>query len=72
MSLTIGILLCIIMVVVGSVWEPKILNPITIFFMEWFIVLYLSKLNLFNIIEVSDKTYTLIFIGMCMYILGFY
>lgn len=72
MSLNIGILLCFIMLVVGCVFEPKILNPITIFFVEWLIVLYLSKLNLYDIIKVSPRTYTYILIGMCMFVIGFY
>lgn len=52
--------------------ERKILNPITVFFGEWFVVLFLSKLKLFGILEVQNNIYVLILIGCFAYAIGFY
>ncbi|MDY3697476.1 MAG: O-antigen polymerase [Staphylococcus hyicus] len=72
MVLNISIIFCFFMFFLSIINERKILNPITVFFGEWFVVLFLSKLNLFGILEVPNNIYVLILIGCFAYAIGFY
>lgn len=72
MILNISIIFCFFMFFLSIINEQKILNPITVFFGEWFVVLFLSKLKLFGILEVPNNIYGLILIGCFAYAIGFY
>lgn len=72
MVLNISIIFCFFMFFLSIINERKILNPITVFFGEWFVVLFLSKLKLFGILEVQNNIYVLILIGCFAYAIGFY
>lgn len=72
MALNIAILFCLLMLGIALYHEPRILNPVFIFFGEWFLVLFLSKLNLYDILSVSNRTYNLILVGLVVFAIGFY
>ncbi|MQB61875.1 O-antigen polymerase [Limosilactobacillus reuteri] len=72
MILNISIIFCFFMFFLSIINEQKVLNPITVFFGEWFVVLFLSKLKLFGILEVPNNIYGLILIGCFAYAIGFY
>lgn len=69
-SLAIGF--CIVMFFVGLITQPKVLNPITVFFGLWSIILFMSDLKLYNILVAEDETYKMIFVGSVMFALGFF
>jgi len=69
---TIALAFCIIIFVIGYIFEPRKVNPTTIFFGEWAVILFLAKLNLFSLIEASDYTYKYIFCGCFFFAIGFY
>lgn len=68
----IPIIFCIIIFIIGYIQEPRKLNPVTVFCGEWAIIVFLSVLGLYNILEVSDVTYFYIFLGCIGFTLGFY
>ena len=70
--LSLVLVFCLVMFIVGLIFEKKKLNPITLFFGEWTIILYLASLNLFNIISAQQSTYQIIFIGVLAFAVGFY
>ena len=72
MYLNIGIVYSIIFFVIGLVLEKKKLNPLTIFYGEWLLILYLSKMHLYNINSVSDNAYMLILIGLVFFSIGYF
>lgn len=57
---------------VGLITQPKILNPITVFFGLWTIILFMSDLKLYNILVADDDTYKMILVGSIMFALGFF
>lgn len=68
----IGIIICFIMIFIGIIMESKKINPITMFYTLWLIILTLSSLKLFNLRETSNKIYYIITIGLITYAIGFY
>ncbi|OCA99779.1 hypothetical protein BGS1_17170 [Clostridium beijerinckii] len=68
----IGIFMCCVLLVLGILTEKKILNPITIFYGLWAVILELSSLQLFDLKETSDRTYYFILIGLIAYGIGYY
>lgn len=72
MIVNLTIIFCIIMFIVGYCAEPRKINPLTIFYGEWAIIVFLAKLNLYSIQEAETGTYNLIFVGCIMYAVGFY
>lgn len=55
----------------GYIKFPHFLNPLTIFFGLWTIIIYASGLQLYDLYATSDKVYGLILIGGVTYLLGF-
>ena len=51
--------------------KNKLLNPITLFYAIWTIVLFLSTLNLYNIKKPSDEAYLLIILMLLFFFIGF-
>lgn len=69
-----GIFTCAISFIlfVASFFEKKkrILNPIVLFFAIWFGVVFLSNLNLYNIIKPSSEAYLLILLMLVFFYIG--
>lgn len=68
----IALCVCTIFFIIGYISEPKKLNPITIFFGEWTIILFLTGLKLYSIIPASDYIYQYILVGCISFGIGFY
>lgn len=64
--------LCLVLIVVGKITEKKLLNPITMFYSLWAIILFLSYIRLFNLLEAREEIYLLILVGLISFALGFY
>lgn len=60
----------LIFIIVYTILEKNLINPVTIFGLIWFVSLFLSSLKLFGMIEVSDKAIILISLGVMSFILG--
>lgn len=56
----------------GLVTEKKKLNPLLLFYGEWFIICLLSNLGLYGILQARDNTYGLIFLGLLFFLIGYY
>ena len=67
-----SIFFCGVFTIFGLFFEKKWLNPITIFFGEWTIIIFLSNLNLFNLNHASNEIYFLILLGCIFYAIGYY
>ena len=66
------IIFCIIMFAIGYFFEPRKVNPITIFYGEWAIIIFLANLNLYSILVAEDIIYEYILIGCIVFAIGFY
>lgn len=64
--------LCLFLLVIGKITEKKLLNPITMFYSLWAIILGLSYIRLFELLEAREEIYWLIFIGLISFALGYY
>lgn len=51
--------------------ERNIYNPMTLFFMYWFLVITLASLELYDIYSVSQEAYLLIAIGLFSFAIGY-
>lgn len=63
---------CLFLMIFGKITEKKIFNPITMFYALWSIILGLSSLRLFNLLEARSEIYWLIFIGLISFAIGYY
>ncbi|MFS1664294.1 O-antigen polymerase [Streptococcus sp. zg-JUN1979] len=70
--ITLLLCVCLIIFLLSFFIEPIKLNPLTIFFGEWTIIIFLVSLKLYGILPVSDKFFQMILIGSVMFFLGFY
>lgn len=52
--------------------EKKCFNPVFLFSLLWLIVVFLSSLNLFNLIKATSESYLIIYVGVLSFCLGFY
>lgn len=68
----VAICFCLIFFLIGYLCEPIKINPVTVFFGEWAIILFLASLNLYSILEASDYIYSYIFLGCLFFGAGFY
>ena len=64
--------MCLFLVILGKITEKKRLNPITMFYSLWAIIICLSSIRLFDLLEVREEIYWLIFIGLISFVLGYY
>ncbi|WP_286155174.1 MULTISPECIES: O-antigen polymerase [Romboutsia] len=60
------------MVFISIITEKKKLNPLTLLFMLWTIIIGLSYLRLFRLREASEHTYLIIMIGLTAFTIGYY
>lgn len=65
-------LLCIFMIAISIITEKKKLNPLTLLFMLWTVILGLSSLQLFRLRAASENTYLIIIIGLGAFTIGYY
>lgn len=68
----IALIYCIIMFVIGYIFEPRKINPITVFYGEWSVIIFLAILNLFSLVTASDFIYGYILVGCIFFSVGFY
>lgn len=52
--------------------DKKVINPITVFYALWTFILFLSMLNLYDIVKPSDEAYLLIVLMLVFFALGNY
>lgn len=71
MSANTLIIICIFFAFVCMFPKRTIINPATMFFVLWGIVVYLGSIQLFGLKSVSSDTYRLIGIGLIMFGIGF-
>lgn len=67
-----ALIFCAVFFVVGYLCEPQKINPVTIFFGEWTVILFLANLNLYSIIPASNYIYGYILVGCICFAIGFY
>lgn len=51
--------------------EKTIVNPISMFFSLWALILFLSNLRLFSLFKVSDRIYNMILLGLLSFGIGY-
>ena len=51
-------------------FDKKLYNPITLFCSIWAVVIFMASLHLYNMKQVSDTAYLLIFLGMMCFSAG--
>lgn len=68
----IGLMLCIFMIAISMITEKKKLNPLTLLFILWTIIIGLSSLRLFRLRAASENTYLIIMIGLAAFTIGYY
>lgn len=66
-----GYIFCFSAALFSYFFEKNYINPLTIFFSEWGIILFLSSLELFHIQSVSEEYYMYILWGCISYFLGY-
>ena len=66
------ILFSVLFFVIAFITEPRKLNPLTLFLFEWIVIVFLAERHLFGLIETSEQTFSIIFLGTVMYVIGFY
>lgn len=69
-----GIILLIFLFLIGTFFgirQKSFCNLITIFYYFWAIIVGLSNLKLFDMMEFSNRVYTIIFIGMIGTLIGY-
>ena len=67
-----ALIFCAVFFIVGYLCEPKKINPVTIFFGEWTVILFLANLNLYSLIPASNYIYGYILVGCICFATGFY
>lgn len=67
----VALLFSLIIFVLGLIVEPKKINPITVFYGEWSIIIYLAKLNLYSLIPAKDSTYGMMLLGLVTFFTGY-
>lgn len=70
--LQVTLVLCCICLCSGFLTERKAINPLTLMFGEWLIILFLASLRLYNILPASKDIYHIIFLGLIFYVVGYY
>ncbi len=67
-----GILSCIIFCAVGyRIEKRRIMNLMSIFFIEWSVILLFSSMQLWTLVLPDDSIYAMIFIGLCSFFIGY-
>ncbi|HFI0336901.1 TPA: O-antigen polymerase [Streptococcus suis] len=66
------ILFSVLFFVIAFITEPRKLNPLTLFLFEWIVIVFLAERHLFGLFETSEQTFSIIFLGTVMYVIGFY
>lgn len=66
------VIFCFTMSLIGRVTEKKVVNPITIFYILWGIILYLYSLNLYGLMRASDNTLAIMSYGLVSFAVGYY
>lgn len=66
------LIFCIAVAIIGKFTEKKIINPVTVFYAVWAIILYLTSLQLYGINDVNESTYTIMLIGFITFVIGYY
>lgn len=67
-----NLVLCALAFIVGITTEKRKINPISLMFGEWFAIILLASMNLYDILPASDHTYLMIFIGLLSFLVGYY
>ncbi|MDD3139585.1 MAG: O-antigen ligase [Lachnospiraceae bacterium] len=63
----------IITAVIGVFSEKKIMNPISVLFVMWGMIIFFSKLGLYGLFDTqSNLPYTIISVGLTAFALGYY
>ena len=62
---------CFLIALLGILKEKNIYNPLFVFFLIWGFAIAGAKMQLYNIYEVSDETYTIVFIGLLSFFIGY-
>lgn len=65
------VLFIIALAIIGIILEKNVFNFMTIFDGIWAIIVFLSSFELYNMKEVSDFVYVIIFIGVTMFNIGY-
>ena len=67
-------IIIVVFSVIGGVffWRKKknLWNPVSVFLFEWALVVYLSSLRLYNLIDISSKAYLFVLIGVVSFFIG--
>lgn len=67
-------IIIVVFSVIGGVffWRKKknFCNPASVFLFEWALVVYLSSLQLYNLIDISSKAYLFVLIGVVSFFIG--
>lgn len=64
------VILCILFAVIGYFLEKNIYNPITSFTSIWAVIVFLCGLQLYNLYDVSEQIYWIVFWGVLLFSLG--
>lgn len=55
------LIFCTVVFVISYVIENRKINPITLFFGEWMIMIFLNSLGLFSLSKTDNETYMITF-----------
>lgn len=66
-----GIVICLVFAIFYYRKEKLIINPVTVFSVEWAVILFFSSLSLLTLYTPQDSTYMLIFYGIISFLLGY-
>lgn len=66
------IFICVLLAVFGWKTEKFILNPLTVFYSIWFIIFFLTSMQLYTLNVASEETYFMMLIGCISFAVGYY
>lgn len=64
------LIFCTVVFVISYVIENRKINPITLFFGEWMIMIFLNSLGLFSLSKTDNETYMIMFVGCVAFLVG--
>lgn len=65
------IIIMAVFLIAAILYEKNLYNPAVIFNATWLTVTFLASLTLYDLFSVTEKTYFIVFIGVCAFNLGF-
>lgn len=67
-----SIIFCFLMIIISFFSNKRKINPVSVFYSLWFVIITLSYIRLFSLRETSNRIYGIIFLGLLFFAIGYY